>query len=121
VDAVAAKEPLNGMLRCLGLSHELPKRITSCSEDKPSIGGPSLGRLMLGIFDRSGVFENTDILTRTRSDKYIVTLIWGNARPKFGDPEQEYRDKHICVTGKITDYKGVPEIVTYEPSQIKIQ
>jgi hypothetical protein len=35
--------------------------------------------------------------------------------------EEAYRNKHICVTGKISDYKGVPEIVAYEPSQIKVQ
>jgi hypothetical protein len=48
-------------------------------------------------------------------------LIWGSDRPKFGDPEETYRSKHICVTGKISDYKGVPEIVAFEPSQINIQ
>jgi hypothetical protein len=66
----------------------------------------------------SPTFINLD---KPYPDQVFAALIWGNARPKFGDPEQEYRDKHICVTGKITDYKGVPEIVTYEPSQIKIQ
>jgi len=48
-------------------------------------------------------------------------LIWGSDRSKFGAPEQTYRHKHICATGKITDYKGVPEIIASEPSQIKVQ
>jgi hypothetical protein len=51
----------------------------------------------------------------------FTVLIWGSDRPKFGDPEEAYRSKHICVTGKISDYKGAPEIVAYEPSQIKVQ
>ena len=51
----------------------------------------------------------------------FTVLIWGSDRPKFGDPEEAYRSKRICVTGKISDYKGAPEIVAYEPSQIKIQ
>jgi len=63
VNAVAVKESLNGMLRSPGLSHELPKWKPSCSEDEPSIAGPSLGRLVPVILDRPGVFENTDIFT----------------------------------------------------------
>jgi hypothetical protein len=51
----------------------------------------------------------------------FTLLIWGSDRPKFGDPEEAYRSKHICVTGKISNYKGVPEIVAYESSQIKVQ
>ncbi|MGA2336748.1 MAG: hypothetical protein ABSG08_15380 [Terriglobales bacterium] len=54
-------------------------------------------------------------------NQIFTVLIWGSDRPKFGDPEGAYRDKHICVTGKISDYKGVPEIIAYEPSQIKVQ
>jgi hypothetical protein len=51
----------------------------------------------------------------------FTVLIWGSDRPKFGDPEEAYRSTRICVTGKISDYKGAPEIVAYEPSQIKVQ
>ena len=32
-------------------------------------------------------------------------LIWGDSRNKFGTPESEYKGKHICVTGKIAEYK----------------
>jgi DNA/RNA endonuclease YhcR with UshA esterase domain len=54
--------------------------------------------------------------------KQVFTLlIWGDDRSKFDDPEKSYRGKRICVAGKITDYKGVPEIVTNDPSQVKIQ
>ena len=51
----------------------------------------------------------------------FTVLIWGSDRAKFGDPEETYRGKHICVTGKIRNYNGVPEITAYEPSQIKPQ
>jgi hypothetical protein len=54
--------------------------------------------------------------------KEIFTiLIWGSDRPKFGRPEDTYRDKDVCVTGKITSYRGVPEIVASDPSQIQMQ
>jgi hypothetical protein len=60
-------------------------------------------------------------LDKPYPNQIFTVLIWGSDRPKFGDPEEAYRSKHICVTGKISDYKGVPEIVAYEPSQIKVQ
>ena len=60
-------------------------------------------------------------LDKPYPNQIFTVLIWGTNRPKFGDPEEAYRGKHICVTGKISDYKGAPEIIAYEPSQIKIQ
>ena len=60
-------------------------------------------------------------LDKAYPNQIFTVLIWGSDRPKFGDPEETYRSKRICVTGKISDYKGVPEIVAYEPSQIKVQ
>jgi hypothetical protein len=60
-------------------------------------------------------------LDKPYPNQIFTVLIWGSDRSKFGDPEEAYRNKHICVTGKISDYKGVPEIIAYEPSQIKVQ
>lgn len=52
--------------------------------------------------------------------KEIFTiLIWGSDRPKFGHPEETYRDKSVCVTGKTTNHRGVPEIAASEPGQIE--
>ena len=54
--------------------------------------------------------------------KQIFTiLIWGSDRAKFGDPENKYANKKVCVTGTIKDYRGVPEVVAEQPSQIEIQ
>jgi hypothetical protein len=54
--------------------------------------------------------------------KQIFTiLIWGSDRPKFGDPETKYRNKSVCVTGMIKNYRGGPEIVVDSPEQIKAE
>ena len=45
-------------------------------------------------------------------------LIWGSDHAKFGAPETKYQDAKVCVTGKITSYRGTPEIVATEPSQV---
>src|ERR1700751_1726958 len=54
--------------------------------------------------------------------KQIFTMvIWGTDRPKFGNPERTYGDKNICVSGKITSHREIPEIVINTPAQIRIQ
>jgi hypothetical protein len=66
----------------------------------------------------SPTFINLD---KSYPNEIFTVLIWGSDRSKFGNPDQEYRKKHICATGNVTDYKGVPEIVAHEPAQIKIR
>lgn len=51
----------------------------------------------------------------------FTILIWGSDRAKFGAPETKYQDAKVCVTGKITSYRGTPEIAATEPSQIVSQ
>jgi len=54
-------------------------------------------------------------------NQIFTILIWGSDRPKFADPETKYSHKKVCVTGLIKDYRGVPEVIAEEPSQIEIQ
>jgi DNA/RNA endonuclease YhcR with UshA esterase domain len=53
--------------------------------------------------------------------RIFTILIWGSNRSKFGTPESDYKGKRICVTGKITEYRGVPEIIADDPGQIAIE
>jgi len=47
--------------------------------------------------------------------KQIFTvLIWGSDRPAFGKIPTK-----LCVTGTISSYRGVPEIIARTPSQIR--
>ena len=48
----------------------------------------------------------------------FTAVIYGGDRPKFGTPETSLRGKRICVTGQISDYRGKPEIVLSNPSQL---
>lgn len=48
----------------------------------------------------------------------FTAVIWGLDRGKFGNPQQQYLNKHICVTGPIRAYHGKPEIVLRSPKQI---
>jgi curli biogenesis system outer membrane secretion channel CsgG len=48
----------------------------------------------------------------------FTAVIWGLDRGKFGDPQQQYLNKHICVTGPIRAYRSKPEIFLHSPKQI---
>ena len=60
-------------------------------------------------------------LDKPYPDTIFTILIWGEDRPKFGAPETTYRDKRICASGIISEYRGQPEIVAREPKQIREQ
>jgi hypothetical protein len=61
-------------------------------------------------------------LDKPNPDPIFISLIWGHDRPNFGTgtPETELKGKRICVTGKIEQYRGKPEIVLHDPSQLKV-
>jgi hypothetical protein len=48
----------------------------------------------------------------------FTILIWGSDCSKFGTPDTKYKDARVCVTGKIGSYRGKPEVIATEPSQI---
>lgn len=60
-------------------------------------------------------------LGRPYPDQFVTALIWGEHRPRFDRPPEEHsRGRRICVTGRIDDYRGVPQIVVRRPRQIEI-
>ncbi len=65
----------------------------------------------------SPTFLNLD---KPYPNQIFTILIWGSDRSKFGDPEEKYGNKKVCVTGLIKNYRGVPEVVAEQPSQIEI-
>jgi hypothetical protein len=78
---------------------------------------------VVGIhFVSSGKGQPTFVHFDEQYPNQIFTLvIWGTDRPKFGRPEDLYRDKELCVSGKIISYLGIPEIVATSPNQVQIQ
>ena len=66
---------------------------------------------------RQPTFLNLD---RPYPNQVFTIVIWGDNRSKFGRPEDEYNGKRICVTGKITAYAGLPEIVAEDPKQLHL-
>lgn len=60
-------------------------------------------------------------LDRSYPNQVFTVVIWGRDRGKFPDsPEAYYRDRKICVTGRIVAYRGRAQIVVTAPAQIVI-
>jgi DNA/RNA endonuclease YhcR with UshA esterase domain len=58
-------------------------------------------------------------LDQAYPNQIFTIVIWGSDRVKFkNSPETFFKDKSVCVTGKIDTYKGRPEIIVRDPSQI---
>jgi len=55
---------------------------------------------------------------QSSAGQLFTVLIWGENRAKFGTPEETYRNKDICVTGRIQSYRGEPEIIASVPAQL---
>lgn len=54
-------------------------------------------------------------------NQVFTAVIWGENRSKFGKPEDDYKEKRICVNGRIKAYVGQPEIVVTDPKQITVE
>ncbi len=80
------------------------------------------GRIVGIHFVSSGKGQPTFMHMDEQYPNQIFTVvIWGADRLKFGRPEETFLDKDICVTGKITVFLRIPEIVATEPSQIHLR
>jgi hypothetical protein len=52
----------------------------------------------------------------------LTLLIWADVRQSFKEaPETYYKDKDVCITGKVILYKDKPEIIIYAEKQIVLK
>jgi hypothetical protein len=83
-----------------------------------SVVSPAQKRLSPTEAKEQPTFLNLD---KPYPNQIFTVVIWGNNRSKFKTPEEDYKDKKICVTGKITAYDGLPEIIADDAKQIRIE
>lgn len=48
----------------------------------------------------------------------FTAVIWGDARDRFPTPPESLAGEVICVDGVISSFRGTPEIIVSDPSQI---
>lgn len=52
----------------------------------------------------------------------LTVLLWPDTRSKYKTaPEELFKDRNVCITGKIILYKEKPEIVIYDEKQIVLK
>jgi hypothetical protein len=55
-------------------------------------------------------------------DAPLTVVIFGESRPAFANkPEEFYIDKNVCITGRITMFKGKPQIVLTREGDIMVR
>ena len=55
-------------------------------------------------------------------DNPLTLVIWADVRATFKNkPEDFYKDKQVCITGKIELYKEKPQIVIHGEDQLAVQ
>lgn len=121
------------MLRCLAVTvfglvvsiatFGQTRRLTAAeAKDHVSETATVCGKVVDGRYASGSRGQPTFLnLDKPYPNQIFTIVIWGSDRPKFGEPEAKYREKELCVTGKITSYRGVPETTAREPGQIEIQ
>jgi len=66
--------------------------------------------------NRKPTFLNLD---EAYPKQLFTVVIFEENRGKFTPPpEDQFKDKRICVTGRIEEFRGAPEIVVTAPAQI---
>ncbi len=50
----------------------------------------------------------------------FTAVIWGSDRKRFNEPPESLQGRDACVTGTIELYKGEPQIIVRDPSQLSI-
>lgn len=61
-------------------------------------------------------------LGRAHPNQLFTAVIWGNDRARWREPpEQYFKNRQICVTGRIEMHEGTPQIIVEYPDQIDIQ
>jgi hypothetical protein len=99
------------------------KKLTT-AEAKDHVGDRATvcGKVVSTHYAKSSKGEPTFLNLDEPYPKEVFTvLIWGSDREKFGAPEDAYKGLRVCVTGKITSYRGRPEMVATVRGQIEIQ
>jgi DNA/RNA endonuclease YhcR with UshA esterase domain len=73
-------------------------------------GGKYLSGADITLLDVGGSHPN----------ELLTLVIKGDDRKKFkAPPEEAFKEKKVCITGQVVDYKGKPEIIITDPEQIK--
>ena len=58
-------------------------------------------------------------LAKRYPNDVFTAVIWGADRKRFGYAPESLQGTSICVTGEITTYRGIAQIIVSRPDQIE--
>lgn len=114
--------PLLLWLVALSPLHAQSGRLTA-AEAKNHVGEKATvcGKVVSARFAKEAKGQPTFLNLDEPYPNHIFTIVvWGSDRDKFGEIEVKYSVKNVCVTGKITNFQGKPEIAVDDPNQIQL-
>lgn len=112
---VACRGPAPSLDECLVINALATDELLSRQGEIEIVEGTVTG----GYYAESLEGQPTFFDFHDPGEGYFKAIIWGDNRDKFPpNPETYYLDKKVRVKGLIETYKGMPEIVLREPSQI---
>ena len=121
--AVAALVALSVVLVAAEVAAEEPLQITA-SETAQHVGeyAEVCGRIASAAHIAAVKGQPTFLnFERPYPDNLFTVVIWGSCRSRFdGRPEHMFDGKSVCVTGRIVEYQGKPQIVVENPDQIVV-
>ena len=80
------------------------------------------GKAVSGYYAKRTYGKPTFInLDKPYPNQPFTIVIWDENREKFNNPERAYNGRTVCVSGYIDSYRGIPQIVVEEPSQIEVR
>ena len=108
------------LLGCLSVAHA--QRIAPEDAGKYTGSQATVCGKVVKVFCAAHAKGEPTMLDFGRSRGAFTVLIWGEDRSKFEKPlETLYDGKEICATGTVKEYRGRPEMIVRDPSQIKVQ
>lgn len=79
------------------------------------------GKVVDARYQESGSHATFLNFDKPYPNQTFTAFVPAESRAKVGAPERDYKDKDTCVTGKIQDYEGKPEIIVTDPQQLKLK
>lgn len=108
------------LITLMAFSCSAQKRIAAKDADKHSGQSVMICDKVYNTVPVSGSNE-TLLYLGSETGQYLTVVVKGPENPKFKwHPEKDFKGRNICVTGKVTDYKGKPAIYVTDASQIKL-
>jgi len=92
------------------------------SEASQHIGeeGTVCGNVVSGFYAKNSKGKPTFLnIDKSYPNQIFTVVIWGDSRSNFNYPEEQYKNKNICVSGYIDSYRNIPQISVSSVSQIR--